>query len=224
MSETKYPTIANNNPAESREAALATTTPSTQPPTPSDIDATSPPTASDINSASAGVPGQNDNNQHDQPQVPPLELKSSAGTSDSGEKRTANSAERPANPESDDGASHAVKLCRHIKEDGVFCEVPALTGRQYCYRHLRLRGQQMRIARAIAQRQKFHLVLPPLEDLNAVQTALIHVTAALAAGLLERRHAGQLLYALQQAASNLRYSDRAQTQAATNASTMGAPR
>src|SRR5271157_355010 len=151
--------------------------------------------------------------EQDETQVPPLGLKSSAGTGDSGEKRTANSEERPAN----------VKLCLHVKEDGVFCHCPALGGRQYCYRHLRLRGQQMRMARAIAQRQPYHLVLPPLEDMNSVQAALTHVTAALTAGLLERRRAGLLLYALQQAASNLRFLARAQTQAAANASTTGAP-
>ena len=106
-------------------------------------------------------------------------------------------------------------------EDGVYCQIPALRGRPYCYRHLRLRGQQMRIARALAQRQSFQLLLPPLEDLNAVQSALIHVTAALAARLLDRHHAGQLLYALQQAASNLRFLAKTQSKAATNIA--GAP-
>src|SRR5271157_2204290 len=149
------------------------------------------------NETMAAEPGAGVHEQ-DETQVPPLGLKSSAGTSDSGEKRTANSEERPAN----------VKLCLHVKEDGVFCHCPALGGRQYCYRHLRLRGQQMRMARAIAQRQPYHLVLPPLEDMNSVQAALTHVTAALTAGLLERRHAGLLLYALQQASSNLRFLAR----------------
>ena len=53
----------------------------------------------------------------------------------------------------------------------------------------------------------------------------MHVTAALAAGLLERRRAGQLLYALQQAANNLRFLEKAQkqAQAQANASAMGAP-
>src|SRR5271157_298240 len=154
------------------------------------------------NETMAAEPGAGVHEQ-DETQVPPLGLKSSAGTSDSGEKRTANSEERPAN----------VKLCLHVKEDGGFCHCPALGGRQYCYRHLRLRGQQMRMARAIAQRQPYHPVLPPLEDMNAVQAALTHVTAALTAGLLERRHAGLLLYALQQASSNLRFLARTQTQA-----------
>jgi hypothetical protein len=157
----------------------------------------------------------------------------SAETSDSGEGRKANSEQRPANGEERTANSEkrrttgeersadanradpaGVRLCRHIMEDGVYCQVPALTGRPYCYRHLRLRGQQMRIARALAQRQSFQLLLPPLEDLNAVQSALIHVTAALAARLLDRHHAGQLLYALQQAASNLRFQAKAQSKAA----------
>jgi len=113
----------------------------------------------------------------------------------------------------DCAATNAVKLCLHVKEDGAFCHCAAVGGRQYCYRHLRLRGQQMRMARAIAQRVSYQLLLPPLDDMNAVQSALTHVTAALAAGLLERRRAGHLLYALQQAAGNLRFLARIQTQA-----------
>ena len=113
----------------------------------------------------------------------------------------------------DCAATQGVKLCHHVKEDGVFCHCPAVGGRQYCYSHLRLRGQQMRMARAIAQRLSYQLVLPPLEDLNAVQAALTHVTAALVAGLLERRRAGHLLYALQQAAGNLRFLSHVQAQA-----------
>ncbi len=114
-------------------------------------------------------------------------------------------------------SGHGVKLCRHAKEDGVYCDCAAVGGRQYCYRHLRLRGQQMRMARALAQRQTYDLALPPLEDMNAVQAALTHVTAALMAGLLERRRAGQLLYALQQASSNLRFLAQIQTQTQSKA-------
>ncbi len=211
MAETKHHTVADNEAPTGESSGAGTAAPL---PTPSDIAAmlpaasdtgvSPPPTMSDQNPAPATVPGQDDNNPPGQPSPAP---------GDSGEEQTANSEQRPS----------TVKLCRHIKEDGVFCEIPALTGRQYCYRHLRLRGQQMRIARAIAQRQTFRLLLPPLEDLNAVQTALIHVTAALAAGLLDRHHAGQLLYALQQAASNLRFLARAQARAATNPATTGAP-
>ena len=157
--------------------------------------------------------------QAEQPHVPPLDLASPATPNDSGEPPMANSEERSANSGEQRTAKSeprpsGVKFCRHIMEDGVYCQIPALRGRPYCYRHLRLRGQQMRIARALAQRQSFQLLLPPLEDLNAVQSALIHVTAALAARLLDRHHAGQLLYALQQAASNLRFLAKTQAKAA----------
>ncbi len=185
--------------------------------------------------------------QAEQPHVPPLELASPATPKDSGEQPMANSEEsstssdsgegRKANSEepstsSDSGEARTanseqrpagVKLCRHIMEDGVYCQIPALSDRPYCYRHLRLRGQQMRIARAIAQRQSFQLLLPPLEDLNAVQSALTHVTAALAARLLDRHHAGQLLYALQQAASNLRFLAKTHAGAVAQGASVSAP-
>ena len=94
-----------------------------------------------------------------------------------------------------------VKLCLHVKEDGFFCGRPALTDRLYCYQHLRLRGQQMRMARARAQRLACPLMLPALDDLNAVRVALTQVSYALATGQLEHRRAGLLIYALQQASS-----------------------
>jgi len=94
-----------------------------------------------------------------------------------------------------------VKLCLHVKEDGFFCGRPALTDRLYCYQHLRLRGQQMRMARARAQRLACPLMLPALDDLNAVKVALTQVSYALATGQLEHRRAGLLIYALQQASS-----------------------
>jgi hypothetical protein len=72
-------------------------------------------------------------------------------------------------------AAKAVKLCRHVKEDGVFCGRPALRERLYCYQHLRLRGQQMRMARARAQRLSCPLMLPALDDLEAVKAALTQV-------------------------------------------------
>ena len=61
----------------------------------------------------------------------------------------------------------------------------------------------MRMARARAQRLACPLMLPPLDDLNAVKAALTQVTYALDFGHLEQRRAGLLLYALQQAATNL---------------------
>jgi hypothetical protein len=95
-------------------------------------------------------------------------------------------------------------LCHHVMESGFYCQTPALRDRRYCYSHLRLRGQRLRMARAIARRQPYRFDLPALDDLFAVQAAVEHVARALGAGLLERRQAGTLLYALQQSAINHR--------------------
>ena len=94
--------------------------------------------------------------------------------------------------------------CRHIKEDGLFCQGPALNGRDYCYFHLRTLGRRLRMARERARREPHRLILPLLEDMNAVQVARMQVLDALAAGLLEERRAGLLLYGLQQASTDLR--------------------
>ncbi len=37
--------------------------------------------------------------------------------------------------------------CHHIKEDGVFCESPALSGRRHCYFHLRPLDRNMKFTR-----------------------------------------------------------------------------
>src|SRR5271165_1567615 len=95
-------------------------------------------------------------------------------------------------------------LCHHVMESGFCCQSPALRDRRYCYSHLRLRGERLRMARAIAQRQPYRFTLPALDDLYAVQAAVEQVARALGAGLLERRQAGTLLYALQQSAINHR--------------------
>src|SRR5271166_3887788 len=95
-------------------------------------------------------------------------------------------------------------LCHHFMENGLYCQSPALRDRRYCYSHQRLRGQRLRMARAIARRQPYRFDLPALDDLFAVQAAVEHVARALGAGLLERRQAGTLLYALQQSAINHR--------------------
>jgi hypothetical protein len=108
----------------------------------------------------------------------------------------------------------SIRMCRHIKEDGVFCQNPALRDRDYCYAHLRMLGRRMRMAQEAASRKPLRLVLPPLEDLSSVQSALMQVLDAIASGQLEQRRAGLLLYGLQQAGSNLRHLHAAQLAAA----------
>ena len=97
-----------------------------------------------------------------------------------------------------------INHCHHIKVDGVFCQTPALRGRDYCHFHLQALGRRMRMARERARREPHRLVLPLLEDMNAVQVARMQVLDALASGLLEERRAGLLLYGLQQASTDLR--------------------
>ena len=104
-----------------------------------------------------------------------------------------------------------IQHCRHVKEDGVYCQGAPLRGREYCRFHLRALGHRMRMARAQARRQPHVLLLPLLEDLNAVQVARMQVLDALAAGLIEDRRAGLLLYGLQQASSDLRSATAAPT-------------
>ena len=106
-------------------------------------------------------------------------------------------------------------LCHHVMEGGYYCQSPALRDRRFCYSHLRLRGQRLRMARAIARRQPYRFDLPALDDLFAVQAAVEHVARALGAGLLERRQAGTLLYALQQSAINHRILALVQMNAAS---------
>ena len=73
------------------------------------------------------------------------------------------------------------KTCTYIHDTGYLCESAAVGGRDYCCFHLRYRGCLMRMAQARARGHHFHLDLPPLENMHAVQSALSHVVEALAA-------------------------------------------
>ena len=98
----------------------------------------------------------------------------------------------------------SVRNCQHIKVDGAFCQAPPLNGRPYCRFHLEALGRRMRMACARARREPYHLVLPILEDLNAVQVARMQVMDALASGQLDRKLGGLLLFGLQGASKDLR--------------------
>ena len=96
------------------------------------------------------------------------------------------------------------KHCHHVKVDGACCQLPPLTGRNYCQFHLENLGRRMRMARARARRQPYLLVLPILEDLNSVEVARQHVMDAMASGQLDPKVAGRLLYGLQGISCDLR--------------------
>src|SRR5271157_1834312 len=97
-----------------------------------------------------------------------------------------------------------IKTCNHIRENGAFCRSAAVTGRDYCHFHLGVLGRRLKMARARARGQRWRLELPPLEDLYAVQVAIMQVLDALAHEQLDSRRGGLMLYGLQQAATNLR--------------------
>ncbi len=96
-------------------------------------------------------------------------------------------------------------LCHHVMESGLCCQSPALRGRRFCYGHLRLWGQRVRIARAIARRAPYRLMLPAMEDFASVRVAAAQVADALAAGLIEPARAGRLVYTFQQIFCALRW-------------------
>ncbi len=93
------------------------------------------------------------------------------------------------------------ETCRHVKEDGVYCDSPALRSRKYCYYHLMQRGRRLRLALAQGRNEPSQLILPPLENLDSMRVALSEIVQALAAGQIDHRSAGLMLYAIQQAAT-----------------------
>ena len=96
------------------------------------------------------------------------------------------------------------KTCNHLYDDGNHCGSAAVTGRDYCCYHLRYRGRLMRMAQARARGQHFHLDLPPLENMHAVQSALTQVVEALAADMIDPKRAQLILSALRMAANNFK--------------------
>lgn len=88
--------------------------------------------------------------------------------------------------------------CRHVKADGAYCGSPSLRDQKYCYYHLTQRGRRLRRARALRDNLPYRLDIQSLDNPYAIRAALTEIAQALAAGQLEARVAGKLLYAIQQ--------------------------
>lgn len=82
--------------------------------------------------------------------------------------------------------------CNAIKRDGTGCMSPKMKDHIYCYAHI-----QMMEARAE------NLLLPALEDANAIQMAIMLVQRALIDDEISEKKAGLLLYSIQIAAANV---------------------
>jgi hypothetical protein len=82
--------------------------------------------------------------------------------------------------------------CQHIKVDGIRCGSPAMEGSRGCYFHNSMK------------RRFKEFNLPPLEDANSIQVAVMEIMRALISDRIDRAKAATLLYALQIAHANLR--------------------
>ncbi len=96
------------------------------------------------------------------------------------------------------------KTCTHTYDSGRTCASAAAKGREYCGYHLRYRGRLMRMAQFRARHQRFDIILPPLDSLCSIQSALSQVAEALAADMIDPRRAMGLLKALRFAKENLK--------------------
>jgi hypothetical protein len=82
--------------------------------------------------------------------------------------------------------------CAHVKASGERCRAPKMRGRRFCNMHLAMQA---------ARPQK--LDLPPLDDPNGVQLAIMRGAQGLVDGTLDQKQAGMLGYYLQLASNNV---------------------
>ena len=101
-----------------------------------------------------------------------------------------------------------------MKPDGTYCGSPALRDRKYCYYHLMERGRRLRRARALRDNLPYRLEIQSLDNPYAIRAALTDIAQALAAGQLDPRTAGKLLYAIQQVTSANRRIEQMEAAAA----------
>jgi len=97
-----------------------------------------------------------------------------------------------------------MRTCEYAKPNGEFCGSPALRGRDYCHWHLTCVARRLRAEKQEATQDCTPLVLPPLEDANSIQLAVMMVMDAMLRNRIAPKMSGQLLYALQIASCNLR--------------------
>ena len=97
----------------------------------------------------------------------------------------------------------SVRTCNHIRKNGHLCQSPALHDRDFCYFHLTNRARRQKAARARLRGQNVPLNLPFPEDIFSIQVCLHEVMVGIAENRIESKQAGQILYSLQQAATNV---------------------
>jgi hypothetical protein len=96
------------------------------------------------------------------------------------------------------------ELCRQIKTNGRRCQSPALTGENWCFFHHRLHFRRRALRTPSPGKPAINrtLLIPPVEDREAVQVALSLVIEGVASGQIDEKLARVLLCGLQIASRN----------------------
>jgi hypothetical protein len=97
-----------------------------------------------------------------------------------------------------------VARCEHVKVNGTQCGSPALRDQPYCYFHAICHRQGKDAVRYLEELEA--AMLPTLEDANSVQLGLAGVMRQLVERQIDHKTAALLLYALQTASANLKWT------------------
>jgi len=100
--------------------------------------------------------------------------------------------------------SQPLRTCSHLHETGDTCNSVAAKDQKYC-------PSQLRMAQARARCERFHIHIPPLESMYAVQSALSQLAEALAADMIDPKRANSLLSVLRLVSLNFRHPEKWQT-------------
>jgi hypothetical protein len=82
--------------------------------------------------------------------------------------------------------------CQWVKQDGTACRSPQMKQHIYCFAH-----------KQMAEARELMLMLPVVEDANAIQVGLMRIQKALIEDTISMKKAGLLLYSMQLAMTNV---------------------
>ena len=99
----------------------------------------------------------------------------------------------------------SVARCQHIKVNGTQCGSPALRNETYCYFHMRWALKSMEIDEN-RQRERWNVTLALPEDADSIQMGLGEVIRLILTNRINHQTAALLVYTLQTASINLRYT------------------
>jgi hypothetical protein len=97
-----------------------------------------------------------------------------------------------------------IRRCEHLKVNGTQCGSPALRNQPYCYFHAICHRQGKDALMHLEEMET--AMLPTLEDANSVQLGLAGVIRQLVHRDIDHKTAALLLYALQTASANLKWT------------------